>query len=131
MHGSIALPRHTVRAGTPRGAGGDFHKAAPRFVSSTSHFVTPRVPASRAGEQCRADASGAAIAPRQRSSISTNHAWIECRDYHQAKRVTVDLSSPTNGTAVEMCELKEAAILAHPTDCLDRSCQTRAPPDLR
>src|SRR3981081_2460497 len=98
---SIALPLRTVRAGTPRRAGGDLHKAAPRFVSSTSHFVTPRVPASRAGEQCRADASGDAIALRQRSSISTNHAWTECRDYRQARQVAVDLSSPTNGTAVE------------------------------
>src|SRR6266480_2683044 len=110
MRGSIALPLHTARGGTPRRAGGDLHKAAPRFVFSTSHFLTPRVPASPPGEQCRADASDDAIVVRQRSSISTSHAWTECRDYRQARQVAIGLSSPMSGTAVEMYELKEAAI---------------------
>src|SRR5215475_7603661 len=98
MRGSIALPLRTVRVGTPRRAGGDLHKTAPQFVSSTSHFVRPRVPAFRGGELCRAGVSGDAIALKQRSSISTNHVWTECRGWRQARQVAVDLSSPTNGT---------------------------------
>ena len=69
----------------------------------------PMIPASLPGAQCRVGLFADAIVERQRSNISTNHAWKEYQDQRQAKLARVDLNSPMRGIAAETSQQKEAA----------------------
>src|SRR5882724_10338853 len=106
----IALPLRTRHAGTPRRADACFHTAAQRFVFSTLHFATPIVPTCHADERCMAAPTGNAIDAKQRSNISTNRGWTECRDQREPKQARVDLSSPRRGIVVGTYKQKAAAI---------------------
>src|SRR5437899_11926346 len=98
-----------MRAGMTRRANVDFHKAAQRIVFSIPHFATPMIPASLPGARCRVGLFAGAIVERQRSNISTNRAWTEYQDQHQAKQARVDLNSPMRGIAVGTSQQKGAA----------------------
>src|SRR5438128_6940595 len=111
--GSTALLLRTVHAGMARRANVDLHKAARRFVFSTSHFAAPMSPASLPGGRCRVGLFAGAIVERQRSNISTNHAWTKYQDQQQATPAPIHWGSPMGGTAVETCKQKEAATLAN------------------
>src|SRR6266581_2216323 len=52
--GSTALLLRTAHAGKARRANVDLHKAARRFVFSTSHFAAPISPAYPPGARCKA-----------------------------------------------------------------------------
>ncbi len=111
--GSTALLLRTVHAGMARRANVDPHKAARRFVFSTSHFAAPMSPAYPPGARRKAGPSADAIVARQRSSISTDRAWTKYRDQRQATPEPIRWSSPMGGTAVDTCKQKEAATLAN------------------